>query len=418
MEVWHHDDVLIVSAHVNCDMIVDYCPSTVPSVVGYSSVDCLSRKLRDTCEYTCDVGYEGTPLPLTCQELAENTGTWYVFAILILMTRSVLSGCHLIHNFCPVSLPAIDGYENAICDGNFIGSTCSVTCAYGYRGSPSPVECQVNSTWSERSSCNLISSYCPGHLTAKTGYSYAECNDTWLSGECAYSCDIGYEDVGIVPAVCMKDTPTSGIWSEQQSCVLKPNYCTAATISVLGYQVTTCSDAVIGGTCDVPCDNGYTGSHAAITCQYSTATTGQWSSPTHCSLLPDYCPNVIEAMYGTRESYCVSRRVGDACAMVCDAGYSTSFSTSVYCSAVNSTHGEWSVSSICEKFSNYCPSLFSAEPALGFAVTSCSSTMIGTYCVIDCVDGYEPTDYSPFECVYHSDVSGVWDSAMQCTKVR
>ncbi len=82
-----------------------------------------------------------------CEEGSETEGTW-----------SGVIGCVTIDDYCG-TYTTNAGYMIDECDDHRIGSTCSLTCSYGYSNVSTitnPI-CQSNGHWSVSSGCTKTS---------------------------------------------------------------------------------------------------------------------------------------------------------------------------------------------------------------------------------------------------------------------
>jgi len=274
-----------------------------PSQTGYTFAS-GSTTYGSTRTASCATGYTGTPSgSITCQSsLAWTTN----------------SGCTIRNCGTPI---ADTGYVLGS-GATTYGSTYSMSCATGYRGTAVTLTCQSNGTWSAQSGCTILNCGTP---VAGTGYALGSGSTTYASTY-SMTCSTGYSGTA-ASLTCQ----SNGTWSAQSGCTIRN--CGIPSASP-GYVVGTASSTTYGSTCSMTCATGYSGTAASLSCQSS----GSWSAQSGCTIISCGTP-VAGTGYANGSG---STTYGSVFSMTCAAGY-TGTASSLTCQA----SGSWTVQAGC-----------------------------------------------------------------------
>lgn len=114
-----------------------------------------------TCE--CGYGFTNDTVEITMPECVSY-GVW-----------TDVSGCSMI-NCGPMTPPT--GYVSiSQCVATSFGSVCQLTCAPGYSGLASEIECLGTGSWSSPTGCNIVS--CPRFVAPRGYVKKSYCDSTY-----------------------------------------------------------------------------------------------------------------------------------------------------------------------------------------------------------------------------------------------
>ncbi|KNC51686.1 uncharacterized protein AMSG_12101 [Thecamonas trahens ATCC 50062] len=233
-----------------CLLIPNYCAPQ--AIVPDGSVNCTTAFLGDTCELTCNTGYQAVGgSQRTCLAAAEWFGTWSGDAL----------DCEKIPDYC--TLPAGAYGSPAGTCGQELGNGCYYTCDAGYRSQVlvnATRTCSVGSQGSGGGAwvppfpdplcvplpCRNLPLLGNGTLVPQYGAVTLDTVDA--------TCNEGYTLVGETVLACEAD-PLDTIWSAWSAPVpyCEPNNCTASEVPVDGYVVPSLvisTDAWVSYGCD------------------------------------------------------------------------------------------------------------------------------------------------------------------------
>lgn len=152
--------------------VVDCGP--LPAVTGYDELECINTTYSANCRYNCSKGYSGVVADVTC--LAN--GQW-----------STPHSCTI--NSCTTYSPPPE-YAIEECSGATYGATCALECSMGYYGDPANSTCDENSVWSAASGCTRNETWCAPY-TLPIGYDSPTTCGRHFDSNCQLSCAIGYK---------------------------------------------------------------------------------------------------------------------------------------------------------------------------------------------------------------------------------
>ncbi|XP_065899134.1 uncharacterized protein [Dysidea avara] len=389
---WSGTDMCI---RVPCPSLTDPNNGMITCSLGDDGVP----SYEDTCNFTCNTGYELTGSDTrTCQSDGSWSGSE---AMCTRVSCLMLSNPNNGMITCSLGDDGVPSYED----------TCSFTCNTGYELTGSDTRaCQSDGSWSgndtlcTRVTCPSLTDLNNGTITCSLG------DDGVLSYEdaCNFTCNTGYELAGSDTRICQSD----GSWSGTDAlCIRVP--CPPLTDPVNG--TITCSLGDDGNhsyedICSFTCNNGYelTGSGDSRTCQRN----GSWSgNDAMCARVP--CPSLTDPNNGV-----ITCSLGDdgvpsyedTCSFTCNTGYELTGSSSRMCQSDEN----WSSNdTLCTRVP--CPTL--SDPNNGVITCSLGDDGVPSYedtCNFTCNTGYELTGSDTRTCQSDRSWSG---SDVMCMRV-
>jgi hypothetical protein len=274
---------------------------------------------------------------------------------LVDQTWTAASGCARVDCGAPVQ----DNYEFSG-DSTVYEATQSGSCAAGWIGSPSDIACQADATWTVSSGCERAPCVDP----EQEGYVFSGESAVFESVQTA-SCGTGFEGAGS-SVECLAD----GSWSAASGCARVD--CGApvqATYEFFG------DSTVYESQQTASCSAGYEGTPSAIVCQYDAT----WTSSTGCAKKDCGAPVFEGYLFegdstlfeATQFSECLEGYVGVA-VVECTAG--ATWSEPAGCSLVDCGYPS--------------PEFITGE-GIGYELDNFNATTYGGVANISCAAGYE-----------------------------
>eukprot|EP00054_Salpingoeca_dolichothecata_P014717 m.83574 g.83574 ORF g.83574 m.83574 type:complete len:950 (+) comp21130_c0_seq3:474-3323(+) len=355
-----------------------------PLQVANAVSSCGDTTAPNQCQAQCVDGYEkasGTSNTFTCSTSGEWTGNLQ---------------CQ--KKDCGATLPVSNGQSN--CASTTFESTCKASCIPGYQQiSSTSFTCAASGNWEGGSlSCQIKDC---GPLDPGNDLASVNCASTTFGSTCTVSCQFGYElKSGINPEYeCL----ASGKWSK------KNVVCEVATCDpVLSFTngQGDCPNNEFQDTCTASCDEGYNQiSASAATCSGN----GVWIGGSLQCEIKD-CGPVSFSDDSLISSQCTTTTFGATCAPACAVGYDLNKpSASIECLST----GQWSsLPANTQCLPKNCGSTPAANSVLA---PSCSSTVFGSTCQVNCAEGFQGDSVS-----YSCSSAGVWapkTTPIACQKI-
>jgi cathepsin B len=114
------------------------------------------------------------------------------------------------HAYTPIA-----GYTTSACTGTLVGDTCTLSCAAGYNGTVSTINCIVGG-WELPSTCVAISAC--GNMSTYPGYKVGTCFGIGGFGtSCESTCDVANGYAGVSSSIVCT---SNGLWSAPAGCAV------------------------------------------------------------------------------------------------------------------------------------------------------------------------------------------------------
>ncbi|XP_065188475.1 sushi, von Willebrand factor type A, EGF and pentraxin domain-containing protein 1-like isoform X2 [Sycon ciliatum] len=321
--------------------------------------------------------------------------------------------CQPFSEYCPSNFSITNGQFNAI--STEIKGTASVKCDPGYRPSkPTPMNCHKHNAtygvWMNLTSCNVKPAYCSSTINVTNGV--VRVYNAYLGEEANVTCNQGYSPSTNSTMKCMVKDELAGVWTNVQSCHLKPAYC-SSTINITN-GVVRVNKAYLGDEANVTCNQGYIPStNSTMKCMVKDELAGVWTNVLSCKLKPAYCSSTINITNGVvrvNKAY-----LGEEANVTCNQGYIPSTNSAMKCMVKDELAGVWTNVLSCNRRPNYC----SAEEIKvnnGFYYTA--DTYIGAVYQLSCDLGFRKSKNSETTCQAHNDTHGVLSNILTCNFIH
>jgi CUB/sushi domain-containing protein len=349
------------------------CGPLSPPVNG--GAQCSGSKYSDSCQFTCDAGYDFIG---SAKRSCGASGAWTGEQV-----QCKIKDCG--------SLSTVPDGTVSLSEGTEFGASALYSCTTGYKlKGDATRKCEHDGTWSGSiSTCELIK--CPVLGAPASGS--VVCQGQLYQEECQTSCNKGHILSGSTQRKCMEDSQWDGT----------DTVCTVVDCGGLDTPLNgakTCEDTKYGKSCTFTCDAGHDMSGSVVrTCEAS----GVWSgSKTSCT--PKDCGVLAQPNHGAMS--CTGSTYGNVCHASCDAGFTFCGSQERKCLVT----GKWDgLLAECKK--TKCDAL--TTPTNG-ALDNREGTAFGSKALLSCNIGYTLTGASTRTC----QPTAQWDGAATACTIK
>jgi hypothetical protein len=360
--------------------------STLPSGAGVNTTACAGKSTGQNCTTFCEPGYTGdytgSNIMLFCGGKADHSPGDF----------SDTFTCAA--NPCDAStLPVVEGVDTSSCSSLMFAETCTASCEVGFTGDSVTWSCDATGAFPGADSISCVANACDA-LTAEEGVDSSSCSGKTTDQSCEVSCVPGYTGESVT-----KTCESSGTFSgDSITCVANP--CETGLPTDVGVDVSECGGATTSQTCNVVCEEGYTGSTVSYVCGASGELAPS-SGPLAACEANECEASTLPSGAGVNTGDCTGKVTTEECTVQCEAGYTVVNSPTATCTA----SGEFTHSIECE--ANAC--VTSSLP-LGVNWTSCQGTTTAGNCISRCKTGYNQSSSASFSC----SSSGSFEGELSC----
>ncbi|XP_067130389.1 P-selectin-like [Centruroides vittatus] len=265
-----------------------------------------------------------------------------------------------------------NGYFVNKCKRN-VGAQCVIGCRPPYIvGGTNVRRCLPNGRWTGARNACIMGEQCPSITGLNGGRVSGVCQPGIIGESCQFSCNAGYQLIGLSNILCLRNGSWSGPPPTCQAIV-----CPSLPVPQNGKYNGICSPGQPNQWCNFECNEGYTMSGSSnLLCRAN----GTWSNPPPTCQVSN-CPAITNTEEGIVSGTCSPGIVGQSCYFSCKSGYNLIGPNSIVCRA----GGIWSTDPpYCEKVN--CPPL--NAPANGIQSGVCSPGEIGQWCYFQCNNGF------------------------------
>lgn len=350
--------------------------ATLPAASNVNASDCAGKVTLETCTLECDEHYTGSATAVNCQLDASFQGT---------APTCSAKPCDV-----PASFAAAQYSHN--CAAAAHGDSCAVACATGYTGASAAFGCSEPNLTGTLPTC--VANVCNTGMPSGDGVNASDCQGIRTAETCLPFCNAGF--AASTPASQLTCGPDGSLSSSTLVCARQPcgNLSSVAgfTDAALAH---SCENVVLGQSCSVYCAPGYdiSGQPVSLTCSAAEASGGYVDDLGNAAATPPTCNPRSCVDLGPQLGIthnCTGKTTGETCEAAASAGY-------IYSSGNSST------TFVCGTQQVFVGSFPSVEPATcgtgSFGVgsqSSCTDKTIGQTCWAYCGAGYTggPNQYN------------------------